>query len=155
MLSSPSYYASVYSTLYNLLRQHQASKRHTYSLLELVLRWDANCCVWPHFVPYCALFHIPHQQYISDAMQTSSSLSTHPLINSTSINHSACIFTIVIGDSFTWRICSGWRRATLKSIIRVMCVLCSRWRIQPHRFRDRFSIEMEILLRVTLQWITV
>ena len=72
-----------------------------------------------------------------------------------SINHSACIFTIVIGDSFTWSICSGWRRATLKSIIRVMCVLCSRWRIQPHRFRDRFSIEMEILLRVTLQWITV
>jgi hypothetical protein len=50
-----------------------------------------NCCVWPHFVPNCDLFRIPHQQDISDAMQPSSSLSTHPMIHLTSMNHSVCV----------------------------------------------------------------
>ena len=68
---------------------------YPYALLMLLFRWDANCCVWPHFVPNCDLFRIPHQQDISDAMQPSSSLLTHPQINPASINHSVCIFTMV------------------------------------------------------------
>ena len=79
---------------------------YPYALLMLLFRWDANCCVWPHFVPNCDLFRIPHQQDISDAMQPSSSLSTHPMIHLTSMNHSVWLFTVVRGDSVIRRICS-------------------------------------------------
>jgi len=122
----------------------------------LILRWDADCCVWPHFISKNGALFRNHINNPNHAMQTSSSLVTHLLmINPTSNNHSVCIFTMVRGDSSTWRICSGWCRATLKSITRVMCVFVLPTANTTSHFSDRFAIEIERLLRVSLQWITV
>ena len=106
------------------------------------------------------IFHIPTNTHLMQHTAVSSSLSPHPLMNTRyeKLHHFACLLTVVRYGGVVRRICicSDWRRAMLNMTLATCALPCSKRWIQPHYFRDRFSMEIWIWTQVLpLQWMAM
>ena len=118
---------------------------------------DANCCVWIHFGRRSALFHQTQSHLHTRTMQPPAPAERHQSTKLTIISDFISESTERRNDICIWCFCSGWCRATPRSITTCwvlmwdqrrfesypMCRLHRKWslfvlaRINANRLQDR------------------